>query len=124
MEQVKIFSLNSRGIVGKIGKILDIIKKNDVTLLQEVKLGNTDVQINKRKLFIEKHGNCQLFISQLENSHLGVIITVSNKILDNIKKYDEIIKGRAQRLEIKNGNQSFNLINIYGPAKTSDRNLF
>ena len=81
-------------------------------------------QIQNRLTFLEKSGNCKILHSSIENQNLGIMTTISNSIVALIKTHETLIHGRAQRTELKNGDLSINIINIYGPAQVEDRSSF
>ena len=65
-----------------------------------------------------------MYYTKIDNQNLGTAILVKNEYVKYIKKYQILIEGRVQLLEIKNEYNSFNIINVYGPAMGSKRLAF
>ena len=120
-DSLKLYSLNTRGTVGKIDHIINLAKQCDVLCLQEQRFGESNQQINERIKTLEKKTNCKVYYSKMQNKNLGIALLVRQHVLNYIKNYKVLTEGRSQLLEITKENKTYNIINLYGPARETQR---
>ena len=123
-DSLKIYSLNTRGTVGKIDHIIALAKQCDILCIQEQRFGENKHQINERIKNLEKKSNCKVYHSKIPNKNLGIALLVKQHILNYIKNYKVLTDGRTQLLELNKENKIYNIINLYGPARETHRGDF
>ena len=93
------------------------VRDSDILAAQEINLPKDERK--KRELIknLEKKWNKKIITSTEVNG--GYIAIIYNNILhdDIVGKPEEVIEGRALRIQISNKEYSYNIINIYGPPK-------
>ena len=96
-------------------------KNCNVCFLQEVHVCQKDIKI------WEKEYDGTFYYSSGSNNSKGVVIGISNKLLDHVKMVKEIYAdgdGRILGLALSLDEINYNLWNIYAPNDEYDRKLF
>ena len=100
-------------------RVSNIVNQADITCCQEL-YWPTKIK-DKQDLIqlLEKKLNCTILISSSINES-SLTTFVNKKLSQNIKSFSEIIPGRATILKIENEQYSYNIVNVYGPPKSTN----
>jgi len=117
MDNIKIFSLNTRGTLKNYDKIKMEIINNDIILLQEQHI---DIKGNIIKRF-EEDIRCHVFYTTNDINKLSIITLIKKDFCEAKMQKEILIEGRALNLIINIKGKKYNIINVYAPAKQNER---
>ena len=118
METLSVISLNTRGTINKLDRIIKEIQPYDIILLQEQILNYKVIEALGKKI------NCKVrYTTDTENGR-SIVTLVRHKYEKYVKEEHEIIKGRLFKVNMNIEGQSLTFLNVYGPAQKRDREPF
>ena len=108
-----ICTLNVKGLNNKLKRdqLLTYLKQQHVSicLLQE-----THLPSNNKHTYGDEWG-VKAFVSGTSSNSAGVCILINPTITHSILKYEDIVPGRLQAIEISIENKNVTILNVYGP---------
>ena len=121
MDKIQILSLNVRGMRDPVkrSKIFSYISKfkSDIILLQEAHVLQEDYE-----RWTKDWGKGDIYLNCFNTQSAGQIIMLAKN--ENVVKHEILVEGRCHILEIKRGESSITLMNIYAPNKDTDQIIF
>ena len=120
MDQIKVISLNARGLRNKLKRasIFRYLKHNkyDIVCIQEAHLTKNDVPV------WEKQWGGKLFFNEGTNRSKGEVILVSKQFVGTVVPVLE--RDRILVVSVKNDSFDFILVNVYAPNSSADKIAF
>ena len=118
MDCLSFISLNTRGTLNKIDRIIREVDQYDIILLQEQTINDNIIKLYQNKL------KCQVFYSTDDTNDRSIVTLIKQKFHQNIKQTEILIKGRLIKTIFHIDNKRYTILNIYGPAQLKDRKNF
>jgi hypothetical protein len=116
MEKIKIISQNFRRKRLKNSEAQTLLDTCDVLLAQEMYLPQDSRERETEIQNFSKSEKCVIYqSSEVKGGYTLIIIKEKHKA--NILKFNELIKGRAIQIKIKNDDYEQNIINVYAPQR-------
>ena len=118
MDSLNVFSLNTRGTINKLDRIIKEIQSYDIILLQEQIINKKVIETFEKKL------NCKVrYTTDTENGR-SIVILIKQKYEKYVRDEHEMVKGRLFKININIEGLSLSVLNVYGPAQKKDREHF